>query len=86
MDINQIYFLNFKKFDAKNSQIKFIRDISNKVAELAVTKNDGIFGTTGDCESLNFDEIENIEKHNFPDTKTIYWRNSNLNFDLKKIN
>ena len=24
-------------------------------------KNDGGFGTTGDCETLNSDEIENIE-------------------------
>ena len=40
-------------------------------------KNDGGFGTTGDCETLNSDEIEKIEKHQLPDTKTIYWRNSN---------
>ena len=43
-------------------------------------KNDGVFGTTGDCESINSDEIENVEKHNLPDTKMIYWRNNNLNF------
>ena len=43
--------------------------------------NDGGFGTTGDCENLNSDEIEKIEKHNLPDTKVIYWRNSNLNFE-----
>ena len=43
-------------------------------------KNDGFFGTTGDCENLNSDEIENIEKHNLPDTKMIYWRNSELDF------
>ena len=43
-------------------------------------KNDGGFGTTGDCETLNSDEIEKIETHQLPDTKTIYWRNSNLNF------
>ena len=43
-------------------------------------KNDGGFGTTGDCETLNSDEIEKIEKHQLPETKMIYWRNSNLNF------
>ena len=30
-------------------------------------------------ETIN--EIEKIEKHNLPDTKVIYWRNSNLNFE-----
>ena len=44
-------------------------------------KNDGGFGTTGDCETLNSDEIEKIEKHVLPETKMIYWRNSNINFE-----
>ena len=44
-------------------------------------KNDGGFGTTGDCENLNSDEIEKIEKHQLPETKMIYWRNAKLNFD-----
>jgi len=43
-------------------------------------KNDGGFGTTGDCETLNSDEIEKIEKHQLPETKTIFWRNSKLGF------
>ena len=43
-------------------------------------KNDGGFGTTGDCETLNSDEIEKIEKHLLPETKTIFWRNPHLNF------
>ena len=43
-------------------------------------KNDGGFGTTGDCETLNSDEIENIEKHQLPNTKMLYWRNSKLDF------
>ena len=42
-------------------------------------KNNGNFGTTGDCETLNSDEIEKIETHQLPDVKMLYWRNSNLN-------
>ena len=44
-------------------------------------RNDGGFGTTGDCEALNSDEIEKIEKHQLPEIKSIYWRNSKLNFE-----
>ena len=44
-------------------------------------KNDGGFGTTGDCETLNSDEIEKIENHQLPDIKTIFWRNPKLNFE-----
>ena len=45
-------------------------------------KNDGGFGTSV-MQTLNSDEIEKIEKHHLPDTKTIYWRNS-VNFESQK--
>jgi ATP-dependent RNA helicase SUPV3L1/SUV3 len=75
MDINEIYFSNLKKFDGKKTRRLNIIEISQIAGRAGRYKNDGIFGTTGDCENLNSDEIENIEKHNLPDTKFIYWRN-----------
>jgi len=81
MDINEIYFSNLKKFDGKKTRRLNIIEISQIAGRAGRYKNDGIFGTTGDCENLNSDEIENIEKHNLPSTKFIYWRNSKLNFN-----
>ena len=81
MDINEIYFSNLKKFDGKKTRRLNIIEISQIAGRAGRYKNDGIFGTTGDCENLNSDEIENIEKHNLTDTKFIYWRNSKLNFN-----
>ena len=80
MDINEIYFSNLKKFDGKKTRRLNLVEISQIAGRAGRYKNDGYFGTTGDCENLISDEIENIEKHNLPDTKMIYWRNSNLNF------
>ncbi len=80
MDINEIYFSNLKKFDGKKTRRLNLIEISQIAGRAGRFKNDGIFGTTGECEVLNSDEIENIEKHNLPETKMIYWRNSNLNF------
>ncbi len=80
MDINEIYFSNLKKFDGKKTRRLNLIEISQIAGRAGRFKNDGFFGTTGDCEILNSDEIENIEKHNLPETKMIYWRNSNLNF------
>ena len=80
MDINEIYFSNLKKFDGKKTRRLNIIEISQIAGRAGRFKNDGLFGTTGECEVLNSDEIENIEKHNLPETKMIYWRNSNLNF------
>ena len=80
MDINEIYFSNLKKFDGKKTRRLNLIEMSQIAGRAGRFKNDGGFGTTGDCENLNSDEIENIEKHNLPETKMIYWRNSNLNF------
>jgi ATP-dependent RNA helicase SUPV3L1/SUV3 len=81
MDINEIYFSNLKKFDGKKTRRLNLIEMSQIAGRAGRYKNDGGFGTTGDCETLNSDEIEKIEKHELPDTKMIYWRNSKLDFD-----
>ncbi len=80
MDINEIYFSNLKKFDGKKTRRLNLIEMSQIAGRAGRFKNDGGFGTTGDCENLNSDEIENIEKHHLPETKMIFWRNSELNF------
>ena len=81
MDIDEIYFSNLKKFDGKKTRRLNLVEMSQIAGRAGRFKNDGGFGTTGDCENLNSDEIENIEKHLLPKTKMIYWRNSNLSFE-----
>ena len=81
MDINEIYFSNLKKFDGKKTRRLNLIEMSQIAGRAGRYKNDGYFGTTGECENLNSDEIEKIEKHTLPATKTLYWRNSNLNFE-----
>ncbi len=80
MDINEIYFSNLKKFDGKKTRRLNLIELSQIAGRAGRYKNDGGFGTTGDCEALNSDEIEKIEKHQLPNTKMIFWRNSNLEF------
>ena len=81
MDINEIYFSNLKKFDGKKTRRLNVIEMSQIAGRAGRYKNDGGFGTTGECETLNSDEIEKIEKHQLPEIKTIYWRNSNLDFN-----
>ncbi len=81
MDINEIYFSSLKKFDGKKTRRLNLIEMSQIAGRAGRYKNDGGFGTTGECETLNSDEIENIEKHKLPNTKTIFWRNSNINFE-----
>ena len=84
MDIKEIYFSNLKKFDGKKTRRLNLIEMSQIAGRAGRYKNDGGFGTTGDCETLNSDEIEKIENHQLPDTKTIYWRNSKLDFKNPK--
>ena len=81
MDINEIYFSNLKKFDGKKTRRLNTIEISQIAGRAGRYKNDGVFGTTGECGNLNSDEIENIEQHTLPDNKAIYWRNNNLIFE-----
>ncbi len=81
MDINEIYFSNLKKFDGKKTRRLNLIEMSQIAGRAGRYKNDGGFGTTGDCETLNSDEIEKIENHQLPDIKTIFWRNPKLNFE-----
>jgi len=80
MDINEIYFSNLKKFDGKKTRRLNLIEMSQIAGRAGRYKNDGGFGTTGDCEALNSDEIEKIEKHQLPSTKMLFWRNSKLDF------
>ena len=73
-------FSNLRKFDGKQTRKLTLSEISQIAGRAGRYKNDGNFGTTGDCESLNSDEIEKIEKHDLPLTKMLFWRNSKLDF------
>ena len=84
MDIDQIYFSNLKKFDGKKTRRLNLVEISQIAGRAGRYKNSGNFGTTGECETLNSDEIEKIENHTLPDIKMLYWRNSNLNFETEE--
>jgi len=84
MDIDQIYFSNLKKFDGKKTRRLNLVEMSQIAGRAGRYKNSGNFGTTGDCEPLNSDEIEKIENHTLPNTKMLYWRNTNLNFETEQ--
>ncbi len=80
MDIEQISFSNLRKFDGKKIRRLRITEISQIAGRAGRYKNDGYFGLTGDCENLEPDEIDRIEKHKLDDIRFLYWRNSDLDF------
>jgi ATP-dependent RNA helicase SUPV3L1/SUV3 len=81
MDLDYIYFSNLKKFDGKKLRKLNLSEIGQIAGRAGRYLNDGNFGITGDCKEINAEEVELLENHKFEEIKTLFWRNSNLNFN-----
>jgi len=80
MDLDQIYFSNLKKFDGKKLRKLNLAEIGQIAGRAGRYLNDGNFGITGDCKDISAEEIDLLENHKFEEIRTLFWRNSNLNF------
>ena len=81
MDLENIYFSNLKKFDGKKLRRLNSSEIGQIAGRAGRYLNDGNFGITGDCKEINAEEVDLLENHKFEEIKTLFWRNSNLNFN-----
>ena len=81
MDLDYIYFSNLKKFDGKKLRKLNLSEIGQIAGRAGRYLNDGSFGITGECKEINAEEVNLLENHKFEEIKTLFWRNSNLNFD-----
>ncbi len=81
MDLDNVYFSNLKKFDGKKLRRLNLSEIGQIAGRAGRYLNDGSFGITGDVSEINSGEIDLIENHKFEEINTLYWRNSNINFE-----
>ncbi len=81
MDLDFVYFSNIKKFDGKKLRRLSLSEIGQIAGRAGRYLNDGSFGITGDCKEISPEEVELIENHKFEEINTLFWRNSNLNFN-----
>ena len=81
MDLNNVYFSNLKKFDGKKLRKLKLAEIGQISGRAGRYQNDGNFGITGNCDEINSDDIELLENHKFEEINTLFWRNTNLNFN-----
>ncbi len=80
MNLDNVYFSNLKKYDGKKLRRLNLAEIGQISGRAGRYLNDGTFGITGDCGDLNTEETDLIENHRFEEIRTLFWRNSNLNF------
>ena len=81
MDLDFVYFSNIKKFDGKKLRRLNLSEIGQIAGRAGRYLNDGSFGITGDCKEISPEEVELLENHKFEEIRTLFWRNSNLNFN-----
>ena len=81
MSLENVYFSNLKKFDGKKLRRLNSSEIGQIAGRAGRYLNDGNFGITGDCKEINAEEVNSLENHKFEEIKTLFWRNSNLNFN-----
>jgi len=81
MDLDNVYFSNLKKFDGKKLRRLNLSEIGQISGRAGRYLNDGNFGITGDCKEITAEDVELLENHKFEEVRTLFWRNSNLNFN-----
>ena len=81
MDLDNVYFSNLKKFDGKKLRKLNLSEIGQIAGRAGRFLNDGNFGITGECKEINAEEVDLLENHKFQEIQTLFWRNSNLNFN-----
>ena len=81
MDLDNVYFSNLKKFDGKKLRRLNLAEIGQISGRAGRYLNDGAFGITGNCGEINSDEVDFLENHKFENINTVFWRNSEINFN-----
>ena len=81
MDLDQVYFSNLKKFDGKKLRKLNLSEIGQIAGRAGRYLNDGNFGITGQCKEISAEEVNLLENHKFEEIQSLFWRNSNLNFN-----
>ncbi|MDC3125278.1 helicase-related protein [Candidatus Pelagibacter sp.] len=81
MDLDNVYFSNLKKFDGKKLRRLNISEIGQIAGRAGRYLNDGSFGITGQCKEITAEDVELLENHRFEEIRTLFWRNSSLNFN-----
>ena len=81
MDLDQVYFSNLKKFDGKKLRKLNLSEIGQIAGRAGRYLNDGNFGITGQCKEISAEEVNLLENHKFEEIQSLFWRNSDLNFN-----
>jgi len=83
LDTDHVAFAGLQKFDGRRRRYLTPMEAAQIAGRAGRFRNNGTFGTTGQCLPMDPDMIERIENHRFEPVQIVEWRNSDL--DLSSI-
>ncbi len=80
LDVDHVAFTALRKFDGAQHRDLLPAEIGQIAGRAGRHMNDGTFGVTGDCPTLEAGLVEKLETHHFDSVRMLQWRNRNLDF------
>lgn len=80
MNVDHVAFASLSKFDGRSPRVLTAPELSQIAGRAGRHMNDGTFGVTAEATSLDPEIVARIETHDFSAVKSLYWRNSDLNY------
>src|ERR1041385_3551483 len=84
LDVSHIAFAGLEKFDGRRDRRLAIAEMAQIAGRAGRHQKDGSFGTLGlseDSGGFSDEEVNAIEEHRFRPLDSVYWRNSDLDFN-----
>lgn len=84
LDTDHVAFAGLSKYDGRRKRYLTPMEAAQIAGRAGRFRNDGTFGTTGDCPTMDDELVRRIENHEFEPLDYVEWRNSDLNFSSLK--
>ncbi len=80
LDTDHVAFAGLTKYDGRRRRYLTPMEAGQIAGRAGRFRNDGTFGTTGDCPEMGEELVQRIEDHEFESLHYVEWRNSDLDF------
>jgi ATP-dependent RNA helicase SUPV3L1/SUV3 len=80
LDTDHVAFAGLTKYDGRRRRYLTPMEAGQIAGRAGRFRNDGTFGTTGDCPPMEEELVKRIEAHDFEPLHYVEWRNSDLDF------
>ncbi len=84
MDIGHVAFARLRKFDGARNRPLSGQEIAQIAGRAGRHMSDGTFGTLAEIGPISPEIVEAVENHQFEVLRTVWWRNSDLDFSTVK--